>query len=137
MKKILTTAASAAAALALAGALLVPAGADASEPAAAPVPVAAPAPGAHVDAITTWGGVSMPAGDNTPQYGAHPEGGTWSHGTNDGVYSNYYHPSKRHGSTAMNGRGNSNRVTGIASGSWSYASISKTTAGNSAYWHLN
>jgi lactococcin 972 family bacteriocin len=130
MKKTMTAAASAAAALALAGALLVPTSATASE---------APAdPAVHqAEGYLTGGGGLMPAGENTPQYVSYPEGGTWSHGTNDGVYSNYYHPSKRHGSTAMNGRGLSHKVTGIPSGSWSYARIGKTMAGNSAYWHLN
>lgn len=134
MKKNLTLTTSAVAALTIACAVLVPTSASAVGPTSVP-------PGASIvadadGAGTIGGGVTLPSSSNAPQYVSHPEGGTWSHGTNDGVYSNYHHPSKRHGSTAMNGRGLSKKVTNIPSGSWSYASISKTLAGNSAYWHI-
>jgi lactococcin 972 family bacteriocin len=137
MKKTLTTPASAAAVLALAGALLVPTNAHASESASASDLASAPTVVADVGETSAGGGVLLPTGGVAPNYTSHPEGGTWIHGTDNGVYSNYHHPTKRHGSTAMNGRGLSHKVTNISGGAWSKASIAKTWAGNTAYWHLN
>jgi len=131
MKKTVTTALSTAAAVALIGALLAPASANASEP------VATPLSDHQLGDASTGGGVLLPTGGITPNYTSHPEGGTWIHGTDNGVYSNYHHPTKRHGSTAMNGRGLSHKVTNVGGGAWSRASIAKTWAGNSAYWHLS
>lgn len=137
MKKTLTIPASAVAALALAGALVVPVNAQAAESAPASDLISDSMVAADVDETSAGGGVLLPAGGVAPKYTSHPEGGTWVHGTDNGVYSNYYHPTKRHGSTAMNGRGQSNKATNVAGGLWSRASIAKTWAGNSAYWHLN
>ncbi|WP_411742030.1 lactococcin 972 family bacteriocin [Raineyella sp. W15-4] len=63
-------------------------------------------------------------------------GGTWNYGVGGIVWSNYYHGSKVHGSTACSG------VRCVASpwtpqGRWSYASTSATLAGNTAYWRVS
>lgn len=62
-------------------------------------------------------------------------GGIWNHGFGlTTVYSNYYHPSTCHGSTAIgtvkNYSGNTNP------GVWAYASSQRTSSGtNQAYWN--
>lgn len=66
-------------------------------------------------------------------------GGRWDYGVNkyDGgtCWSNYYHESCRHGSTAMNGDGDVDQADGIDAGEESYASVSSTSHGNKSRWH--
>jgi lactococcin 972 family bacteriocin len=72
---------------------------------------------------------------------SYPDGGTWNYETNifvtgGPVFSNYYHPSQRHGSTAVNGQGGSDRSADRPGGTWSYASTPGTWWGNSAYYRV-
>jgi len=76
----------------------------------------------------------------TPLFLVKPEGGgTWSYGTNgpnNTVFSNFYHATRKHGSTAENGAGNAARSADTAAGRTSKASIRKTYAGNHAYYRF-
>ena len=73
---------------------------------------------------------------------SYPDGGTWVYETNvvvtqGSVYSNYHHPSRVHGSTAMDGSGNTDRSPDKPAGVWAYASKVGTWWGNSAYYRVN
>ncbi|WP_069712942.1 lactococcin 972 family bacteriocin [Curtobacterium sp. ER1/6] len=86
-------------------------------------------------------GMVMPAdGQGTSRYVSHPEGGgTWTHGTdgaNNTAYSNFHHSSRKHGSSVQNGRGRVRRSADTRAGSTARASITKTYAGNSAYYRF-
>ncbi|EPY2275055.1 lactococcin 972 family bacteriocin [Clostridium sporogenes] len=61
-------------------------------------------------------------------------GGQWDHGiTYAKVWSNYYHSSAVHGSTA--GNKNGKYFSGWKSpGAWSYKKINASVYGNTAYW---
>lgn len=64
------------------------------------------------------------------------EGGKLDYGVDYGygsVWSNYYHPSKAHGSTACNSMSCS-RSDRVPAGRWSYASMGSTLGGNSSYY---
>lgn len=68
---------------------------------------------------------------------AYPGGGTWNYGTNQTeVYSNYHHPSLRHGSSVINGYGEY-RSSGCQSAKvWSYASLrADPNRVDHAYWN--
>ncbi|WPF66572.1 MULTISPECIES: lactococcin 972 family bacteriocin [unclassified Corynebacterium] len=62
-------------------------------------------------------------------------GGIWTYGTDGGqVYSNYYHPTARHGSTAV---GTITANSGCVNpGLTSYASAPKKWRGNQSYYRL-
>lgn len=63
-------------------------------------------------------------------------GDVWEYDVDGGnCISNYYHPSKLHGSTAKSKKKTS-LVHKICAGKWSKASVpSSITGGNKAYWH--
>lgn len=65
----------------------------------------------------------------------YPAGGVWTHGANPIVYSNYYHPSRWHGSTAV-GR-YTYRSALVAPGRWSVASAPRKAHGNRAYYRFS
>ncbi|MBD8610454.1 lactococcin 972 family bacteriocin [Frigoribacterium sp. CFBP 13729] len=124
MKKTMTTAASAAAALTLAGALLVPTSASAAEPTPAGVEHAvsgsALVPADRLGLLTT----------------EIKEGGQWTYGVDNGLYSNYWHKHRSHGSSVINGNGQKNSSSDVRGGLWSHSRINKTIAGNTAYWRI-
>lgn len=68
-----------------------------------------------------------------------PEGGTWSYGVQPTatVYSNYYHGSLTHGSTACNGYPACTRSADRPAGTTSYASRVPTLWGNTAYYRIS
>lgn len=121
--------------LLLVGALCAPVAASAAEPADGTVPGGLPV--ASSDEGPTGGGVLLPEGEMQPLYTSYPEGGTWHHGTVGRVTSDYYHPSRTHGSSVKNGRGQFSRSADARGGAWARTSIAKTTAGNSAYWRIS
>lgn len=64
-------------------------------------------------------------------------GGTWSYGTNSRVvYSNFYHPSRYHGSSVRTYKGLITiRSPKTAAGKWSYAQVRRSPSTNEAfYW---
>lgn len=62
-------------------------------------------------------------------------GGTLYNGvTLKECYSNYYHPTKVHMSSAMNGKGLLVKSNWVNAGYTSYASVSKTLSGNQAFY---
>jgi lactococcin 972 family bacteriocin len=121
--------------LLLVGALCAPVAASAAEPADGTAPGGLPV--ASSDEGPTGGGVLLPEGEGQLRYTSHPEGGTWNHGTVGRVTSDYYHPSRTHGSSVKNGRGNAWRSPDVGGGAWARSSIAKTAAGNSAYWRIS
>ncbi|WP_204576891.1 lactococcin 972 family bacteriocin [Clavibacter michiganensis] len=66
-------------------------------------------------------------------------GGTWQYGTGFSpsaiTYSNYNHPSKKHGSTACKSVECVRSAT-VPANSWSRASLHATPGGNSSYWRV-
>ncbi|MBQ8999834.1 MAG: lactococcin 972 family bacteriocin [Clostridium sp.] len=63
------------------------------------------------------------------------DGGNWGYGTNlTKCYSNYYHGSKSHNSTAINGNATSSYSGQTSAKYTSYASVSRTLKGNTAYY---
>ena len=63
------------------------------------------------------------------------DGGTWAYGTNvTKCYSNYYHGSRAHNSTAINGNATASYSGQVSAKNTSYASVSKTLTGNTAYY---
>ncbi|MDR1187008.1 MAG: lactococcin 972 family bacteriocin [Bifidobacteriaceae bacterium] len=64
-----------------------------------------------------------------------PEGGRWDWGVNDNCYSNYYHGSKTHGSTASSANG-VDRSEDIERGFTSYAAVKASGSGNNAYYRV-
>ncbi|MFG2562751.1 lactococcin 972 family bacteriocin [Streptomyces sp. NPDC048496] len=61
------------------------------------------------------------------------EGGTWDHGAGTAiVWSDYYHGSKCHGSTAVGKYIDSDEA---AKGSWSFAQATVALSGNKAYYN--
>ncbi|GAA3852586.1 lactococcin 972 family bacteriocin [Streptomyces sp. NPDC003631] len=63
------------------------------------------------------------------------EGGTWDHGAGTAiVWSDYYHGSKCHGSTAVGKYIDSDEA---ASGSWSFAQADVALSGNKAYYNTS
>lgn len=63
-------------------------------------------------------------------------GGTLYHGvTFTECYSNYYHATKTHMSSAMNGKGNLKKSYWTNPRYTSYASVSRTVSGNEAYYY--
>lgn len=88
--------------------------------------------GAAAILATLMGGGAM-AANATITY---PEGGTFSYGTDDpsrGTWSDYYHSSRAHYSTAINAS-YSVRSANAAAGVWSRASIGTTLYGNRALY---
>lgn len=67
-------------------------------------------------------------------YTSYPEGGTWDYGNSGKTWSNYYHGSKKHRSTACNSY-TCLRSADAAKGNWSYASVSWTVTGNTWYYY--
>ena len=62
-------------------------------------------------------------------------GSNWQWGVIDGrVFSNYFHESRCHGSTAWGKE--KKQVTGVPGNRWSYASTPQKVSGNTAYYHL-
>ncbi|WP_373887300.1 lactococcin 972 family bacteriocin [Actinomyces bowdenii] len=73
----------------------------------------------------------------TGSHTANVAGGRWSYGTNwKVVYSNFYHPSRCHGSSAQTYNGLvTARSARTAAGHWSYAQVRRSTNTNEAfYW---
>jgi len=106
-----------------------------------PAASAVEAPSSPQDVVTSPSEVpaaqgSVVEGGASSRYTSHPEGGTWIHGTDAGVYSKYHHASRKHGSSVINGAGNRARSADVAGGRWAVAIISKTWAGNTAYWRI-
>lgn len=85
-------------------------------------------------------GAEIPDSPFAPQYSVTPEGGgSWTYGTNgpnNTAYSNFYHPTRKHGSSVQNGRGNLNQSGTVLGGATAKSSISKTTAGNLAFYRF-
>ncbi|MBT1675948.1 lactococcin 972 family bacteriocin [Curtobacterium aurantiacum] len=86
-------------------------------------------------------GAPIPGGGAiTPSYTITPEGGgSWSYGTNGAnntAYSNFYHKTRKHGSSVENGAGNLSRSRDTAGGATAKSSIRKTYAGNHAYYRF-
>lgn len=73
----------------------------------------------------------------SPRITEYAGGGTWDHGISiDQVWSNYYHGTKIHGSTAENTNGQ--YFSGWKDpGVWSYKSIKASLWGNKVYWKVN
>ncbi len=113
----------------LTGALGAPTAASAAQ--VEPVPQSAASEG---------NGVHIPSGAHAPRYTVTPEGGgSWTYGTNgpnNTAYSNFYHASRKHGSSVQNGRGNVARSATVAGGATAKSSITKTYAGNIAYYRF-
>ncbi|MDR0918849.1 MAG: lactococcin 972 family bacteriocin [Oscillospiraceae bacterium] len=70
---------------------------------------------------------------------ANPEGGTWVYGTSGipGIgkcYSEFWHPSRTHSATAVNGSGKVDKDFGRPSNVWAKASVSRSFSGNEAYY---
>ncbi|ROQ38617.1 lactococcin 972 family bacteriocin [Frondihabitans sp. PhB188] len=66
-----------------------------------------------------------------------PEGGgTWTYGTNNEAYSNFFHKTRKHGSTVKNGTGKTFRTDDTNKGQTSKATVKKTWSGNSAYYRF-
>ena len=67
------------------------------------------------------------------------EGGKWDYGVSPltTVYSNYYHATRTHGSTACNGIGGCTRSVDTQRGNTSYASRTPTAWGNTAYYRVS
>ncbi|MEU0521990.1 lactococcin 972 family bacteriocin [Streptosporangium sp. NPDC006007] len=64
-----------------------------------------------------------------------PEGGTWDHGTGTGyTWSDYYHSSDCHGSTAVGVR--TVRSPNTNPGSWSRASVAMSSFNNETYYRI-
>lgn len=64
----------------------------------------------------------------------YPGGGTWDQGlTSTVTYSNYYHGSLTHGSTAQSDYGTS-RSPNITPGYWSNAQVKRSDHNNKTYW---
>ncbi|MFZ6993517.1 lactococcin 972 family bacteriocin [Curtobacterium sp. RRHDQ66] len=115
--------------LVAAAAVFVPAAADAE-----------PAEPVTGTSSTYEGSVPIPTGLHAPRYSVTPEGGgSWTYGTNgpnNTAYSNFYHTTRKHGSSVENGRGNVVRSATVAGGATAKASITKTYAGNHAYYRF-
>lgn len=125
-------AASAAAAVVVAGTLALPTVAQADSTTDR---------GSSVGTAVQEHGVQLPAGDTlAPRYTVSPEGGgTWTYGTNgkdNTAFSNFYHKTRKHGSSVKNGAGNTKRSADKAGGETAKASIRKTYAGNTAYYRF-
>jgi lactococcin 972 family bacteriocin len=117
--------------LAAAGALAVPTAASAT-------PVAATT---TANPVLEEHRVAMPSvGSIAPNYTVTPEGGgSWTYGTNgpnNTAFSNFYHASRRHGSSVQNGQGHVSRSPDTAGGATAKSSITKTFAGNNAYYRF-
>lgn len=64
-----------------------------------------------------------------------PPSGSWEHGVwGGGVHSNFYHPSKVHGSSCNNGLGVKDKKEHIAGGYTSYTGVWSTPMGNEEFW---
>lgn len=87
---------------------------------------------------TSVGACAVVLGFATPALAAvaYPGGGTWVYGTNTTeVYSNYYHGSKRHRSSTINGYGEYSASTCKGAGVWSYNSQrADPNRTDHAYW---
>lgn len=60
-------------------------------------------------------------------------GGIWTEGMDSkNTYSNYYHPSRHHGSTACNAFGCDRKSA--PAGKTSFAAVPRTSFGNKTYW---
>lgn len=117
--------------LAAAGALAAPALSSGAQAFAASTPIAG---GSTI--------VPAPALDNaaiSPNTTVNVGGGTWTYGTSMGfngntVYSNYYHPTLYHSSTAI--IGSQDNTSYADAGQWSYASANGSLfATGYAYWN--
>lgn len=106
------------------------------------VPQSAVPDGAVPEGATDWN--SAPADSNGLQSLAtkYVGGGKWHYGTTGPlgggvVYSNYYHASKRHGSTVVSAKGYAVRSATAARGKWSHASTRAFMFGKdrSYWWH--
>ncbi|MBC9943231.1 lactococcin 972 family bacteriocin [Leucobacter sp. cx-328] len=86
--------------------------------------------------VLAIGGAALTGGSAANAVTRGAEGGTWSYGVGRlSTYSDYYHPRERHGSTARNGYGMTEKAWGISRGRWSHASVARTKTGNTAYFH--
>ena len=63
----------------------------------------------------------------------YPEGGIWNHGTSGRVWSNYYHPKKRHGSSVHGKKYVKSRCVGKKK--WSHASTKRGWFGGNHTWY--
>ncbi|ROP65686.1 lactococcin 972 family bacteriocin [Curtobacterium sp. ZW137] len=120
----------AAAALVAAGALAVPTAASAT-----------PGTTTTTNTVLEEHGMAIPpVGTITPNYSVSPEGGgSWTYGTNgpnNTAFSNFYHASRKHGSSVQNGRGQVARSRDTLGGATAKSSITKTFAGNNAYYRF-
>ena len=82
------------------------------------------------------GGVEEREDGASSRYSSFPAGGTWNHGTLQYVYSKYFHNTRKHGSSVINGNGNRVRSANVGGGAWAVATVWKTMAGNTAYWRI-
>ncbi|MDR0951133.1 MAG: lactococcin 972 family bacteriocin [Candidatus Ancillula sp.] len=86
---------------------------------------------------TLIGGGLILAGAAAPAFSAqNVGGGTWKYNMTDIVYSDYYHPSVNHGSTACNWSKCDKQQWNDA-GTWSHAQVGRGITGNKVYWHVN
>lgn len=71
---------------------------------------------------------------------ARPEGGEWHYGVTGVVikdlYSDYYHPTRKHGSSAYNGNGTGNRSEIVDAKAWSRSKVHHTFVGNEAFYRF-
>ncbi|WP_344972270.1 lactococcin 972 family bacteriocin [Salinactinospora qingdaonensis] len=78
-----------------------------------------------VTPVLMGGAIAAVAGGAAFAVTEYPEGGVWEHGVEYGtVYSNYYHSSTCHSSTAV---GDYTDRDTAGAGEWSYASAPKTS----------
>lgn len=139
MKKsfIITSAATVACALALS---LTPAAAQAS-PSPRVAPETASTTSDQVDADGVDRSVTVD-GDGPTLRGTidHPEGGEWHYGVTGVVikdlYSDYYHPTRKHGSSAYNGNGTGDRSKIVDAKTWSRSKVHHTFVGNEAFYRF-
>lgn len=94
------------------------------------------------DNATEWNSAPADNAGIEPLATKYVGGGKWHYGTTGPkgggvVYSDYYHRSKSHGSTVVNGNGYTVRSPTIAKGKWSHASASAVrNKVDRSYWWL-
>ncbi|MCU1526698.1 MAG: hypothetical protein JWP75_461 [Frondihabitans sp.] len=81
-------------------------------------------------------GVVLPDSATAPKTVTFPGGGTWDYGTNAGTYSNYFHKSKKHATSVVNGNATYASSGTARANAWSKVSIFHTWTGNKAFYRF-
>jgi lactococcin 972 family bacteriocin len=81
-------------------------------------------------------GVLLPDNGITPKKVTFPEGGTWDYGTNDGTYSNYFHKTRQHATSVINGNATYKTSGSARPNTWSKVSVFHTWTGNQAFYRF-